>query len=232
MEIDISLLPIVAGNIKYLACEHIWIDENSWRSGYNAIAEMLLMKNGIVEAIDRLYRLTDSVYNGAVYTEQIDGSITPDLPIVPSTPSGMSGLRRQLLDSQGILPSGWPFGFGDKPATVADIVRAMRADTADQVERATTALDALSAAAGGSTIFDVVRGFLMDGASVTAEGGILIALLIGIAGNTAMQRILVDAQFTTRDRLDRLIASLDGGAATRPDGDVLSELKSIDTLLG
>jgi hypothetical protein len=234
MEIDISILPIVAGNIKLLACEHIWIDENSWRNGYNAVAEMLLMKNGIVEAIDRLYRLTDNIHNGVVYTSNgaTPPVVTPAIPSAPGAVDGLTvGLRRQLLDAQGVLPSGW-FGWGDAPATTADLVRALRNDSQDQIDRVKSSFSALQTLAQGATVFDVVSGFLEEGASLTAEGGILATLIVSMMASTVGQSAQVRGLQTVVDKLDRLIASLDGGATPAPATNVIAELQTTNTLLG
>lgn len=233
MIIDTALLPIVAGSIEKLAHRHVWIDTDSWKKGYNAVAEMLSMQNGIVEAIDRLYRLTDAIYNGTAYTadDSTPPVVTPAIPAAPVTPDGIAGgLRRQLLDAQGVLPAGW-FGWGSAPATMADLVRAVRADTESQVERVKSSFNALQTLAQGATVFDVVAGFIEDGAQVTAEGGILATLIVSTMAQAAMMGAQAGQLDQLLAKMDRLIASLDGGGESAPGGDILSELQSIDTML-
>jgi hypothetical protein len=232
MQIDAALLPIVAGKLKTLIAEDIWIDTDNWRQGYNAIAEMLLMQNGIVESIDRLYRLIDTSINGAQYIAIGDPAVVyPDIPAAPSNDlGGGAGLRPELLALRGTLPAGW-FGWGSQPATLADIARAMRSDTPAQVDRAKAALTALQVAAQGATIFDVVRGFLEDSASVTAEGGILIVDLIALMSNAAMMGLQAGQLDSLLAKMDRLIASLDGGATPAPTTNVIAELQSTNTKL-
>jgi hypothetical protein len=234
MIVDTALLPIVVGGIEKLAHKHIWVDNDSWERGYNAIAEMLAMQNGIVEAINRLYRLTDAIYNGTAYTadESTPPVVTPEIPVSPAATPGIAvGLRRQLLDSQGVLPAGW-FGWGSAPATMADLVRAVRADTESQVERVKDSFNALQTLAQGATVFDVVSNFITEGAEITAEGGILATLIV----STMAQAAMMGAQAGQLDQLiakmDRLITSMDGGATPAPTANVVSELADIRTLLG
>lgn len=221
MQIDAALLPIVSGKLKNLLSEHIWIDADSYELGYNAIAEMLSMRNNIEKAIDRLYRLIDTSMNGVIYEESY-GVITPDIPVVP--PTIEVGLRQQLLDAQGTLPGEW-FEFGGKSATTADVVRAMRADSPDEIERVTETFDALQELAQGATVFSVVEDFITDGADLSVEGLLLTTTIIATMAQAAMMGV-------QRVQLDRIIATLDGGAIPRPDGTILESLASIDESLG
>lgn len=188
----------------------------------------------LVESNRQIYRLIDTIFNGTTYTTDsaTPPTVTPAIPAAPANAVGDApGLRRQLLDLQGTLPAGW-LGWGSQPATLADLVRAMRADTESQVERAKHAITLLQEASQGATIFGVVADFLEEGASVTAEGGILIATLIGLMSNAAMMGLQAGQLDQLLAKLDRLIASLDGGQTPAPATNVISELEKSNTLLG
>ncbi len=130
------------------------------------------------------------------------------------------------------MPSGWPFGFGGKPATLADVARAMRSDSPSQVERAKNAVTLLQEASQAATIFGTVTSFLEEGAADMAEGGILIVTLIGLMSNAAMMGLQAGQLDTLIAKMDRLIGSLDGGATPAPVTNVISELEKTNTLLG
>ncbi len=66
---------------------------------------------------------------------------------------------------------------------------------------------------------------------MTAEGGILIATLIGLMSNAAMMGLQAGQLDQLLAKMDRLIGSLDGGA-TAPATNVISELEKSNTLLG
>jgi len=140
----------------------------------------------LVASVDRLYMLLDSVYNGRVYVA-VDGA-PPALPVVPEAEeTGITaGLRRQELDAQGILPSGWPFGFGDRPATTADVVARLNVSDGGEIERVQGVLDELNAAADGAAIFNAVRGFFTDGATISVEGLQLGTMLAATMANAAL----------------------------------------------
>jgi hypothetical protein len=230
MQIDAALLPIVAGKLKSIIYEHVWIDNSSWRQGYNAVAEMLIMQNGIVESIDRLYRLMDTSLNGTSYAVN-GGLVEPAIPAAPDNAVGDApGLRRQMLDLQGTLPAGW-LGWGSQPATLADLVRAMRNDSQNQIDRVKSSFNALQTLAQGATVFDVVSGFLEGGAQITAEGGILATLIVSTMAQSAMMGAQAGQLDQLLAKLDRLVTSLDGGA-TAPATNVISELEKSNTLLG
>jgi hypothetical protein len=236
------LLPLFCGALKTLEEREAWASDDDWRLGYQWIVETQanLMNNCIdklVESNNQIYRLLDTVFNGTPYSvDAFTGSVVPDIPVAPTAAAagvGVGfGLRKQLLDMQGVLPSGWPFGFGNKPATIGDLVRAMRNDSPAQINRTKDALTALAAAAQGATIFDVVEGFIADGADVVEEGGILIAVLVGIMSNAAFMGIQAGQLDDLLEKMDRLIKSLDGGATPAPADNVLSTLQAVETLLG
>jgi hypothetical protein len=128
--------------------------------------------------------------------------------------------RETLRALQGILPSGW-FGFGDQKATIADLVRAMRADTEAQVERVQDSFNALQTLAQGATVFDVVGDFLADGAQITAEGGILATLIV----STMAQAAMMGAQAAQIDRLIEQLGVPAGPAATETIAGELADIR-------
>jgi hypothetical protein len=231
---------MVAGALLHFQQRGYWQTETDYQQGYNAFAELQAsMTNNclteLIESNNRLYRLIDASLNGTTYTA--DGStppvVSPAIPAAPGAVDGVEvGLRRQLLEAQGIMPGGWPFGFGAKPATTADVVRAMRNDSQAQIDRVKSSFSALQTLSQGATIFSVVEDFLVDGAQITAEGGILATLIV----STMAQAAMMGAQAAQLDDLvasvQRLVTSLDGGATPAPTTNVISELESINTLLG
>jgi hypothetical protein len=242
--VPIPLIPFFRQFFGDMQHKSIWQSREDWFNAYQAFSELEdeLMSGCMQQMIteqQRMYRLLDAALNGTVYevdtpaTGTTPAIITPAIPDVPGSPAGIvAGLRQQLLDAQGILPSGWPFGFGSKPATTADVVRAMRADTAAQVTRAKTAISALQEAAQVATIFGTVASFLEDGAAATEEGGILIVTLIGLMSNAAMMGLQAKQIDELLAKMDRLIKSLDGGATPAPAENVISRLVDIDVMLG
>jgi hypothetical protein len=239
--INIALIPYFRIFFAEMQERYHWSTREDWWRSYQAFAEIeeMLMGGAIQQITDRqdqLYRLVDSTLNGTAYTATTDPdtqatTIAPEIPVVPELPEGITaGLRRQLLDAQGVLPAGW-LGFGSTPATTADVVRALRNDTAGQVQRARTAITALQQASQIATIFGTVADFLEEGASDVAEGGILITSLIGLMSNAAMMGLQAGQLDSLLVKMDRLISSLDGGATEAPGDSVLTALRG-DTEAG
>lgn len=236
--IDKSLVPMIAGALRPFEQRGYWLSDIDYERGYNAIAEIQSdMANNclakLIESNDRLYRLLDTALNGTVYSASgaTPPEITPAIPAAPSAELGAApGLRRQLLDAQGIIPGGW-FGIGAAPATTADLVTAMRAGTGEDVERVTTALDTLIGASSGATIFNTVRGLLTDTAELGAEGGILAVLVASTMGNAAMMGLQAGQLDSLIAALNRVVASLDGGADPRPESNILAELETANQAL-
>ena len=241
MQIDTALLPIVAGKLTELTQQHIWIDQNSWRSGYNAIAEMLLMQNGIVEAIDRLYMLTDAIYNGTAYSA--DGStppvVTPAIPAAPGAVDVSSGLRKQLLDMQGTNPTSWPFGFGARATTLADVAAALKQQTpaaVDSTKELMATLSEIGVVEGGISaaagVVSTLGSWLTAAETEAGEGLMLTTMAAGIAANAALMGLQAKQLDTLISKLDRLVTSLDGGVAPPPTTNVIAELQATNNLLG
>lgn len=223
--IDVQLVPLLSGRFTYLEDEYSWQTPADHQNGYNTIAEIYICMSqctqSLQQSIDRLYRLIDHIHTGTLYTAQdIDGvlEIDPPIPPVPdargATPDSLLGLLRDL---PGVLDAGW-FGIGGRPATLADVVNALRSSapevTADIFDQARQLLDAGNDVAN---IADFVRGVLDEGTDVVGDAGQLLMLAALGASQTAMSQQLVA-------RLDRLIAGLDGGG-TAPTDSVLRALR-------
>ncbi|NTV62574.1 MAG: hypothetical protein HGA65_03425 [Oscillochloris sp.] len=213
-----------------------WATREDWWRSYQVIAEMeeMLMTGCVTQLIEeqqRLYRLIDSIFNGAIYTATTNQTtnittISPDIPAIPSFPQDVeAGLRRQLLDMQGIINAGW-FGIGGKPATIADIVNALRVGSAGAKTGLLDTLAAILAAAGDTAeIFHLVESLLADTVETGGEGAIVAVLI----ASTMAQASAISAQAA---QIQRLINAIDGGATPAPTANVVSELADIRTLLG
>lgn len=234
------IVPYFRRFFSQMEMPYIWKTREDYQRAYPVFAAIEAQMtstcaSNVVDSIDRLYRLLDSALNGTTYTtdESTPPVVSPAIPAIPATPDGITaGLRRQLLDMQGVLPSGWPFGWGSEPATLADIVRALRNDSTSQVNRVKSTFDALQRAAQVATIFGTVASFLEEGASDVAEGGILATLIVSIMAQSAMMGAQAGQLDQLLAKMDRLVASLDGGAEPAPATNVISELEKTNTLLG
>jgi hypothetical protein len=241
MIVDASLLPMVAGKIRTLADEYIWYDKISWRNAYNAIAEMLMMQNGIVESINQLYRLIDSSLNGAVYTASgTPAVVSPTIPAAPGAVDGITaGLRRQLLDMQGLNPSAWPFGLGSEPTTLSDVAAALKQQSPAEIQKSRDLMAQLAVIgdieggiSAGTGVISALGTWLGDGENLLTEGLLITSILANIAAQAAMDQSMYVRHQQLLVKIDRLITSLDGGATPAPDTNVISELQTTNTLLG
>jgi hypothetical protein len=206
-----------------------------WRS-YQVFAEMeeMLMGGCVQQLIDiqlRTYRLLDAALNGVAYTATTDSgtgitTIAPDIPTVPANVVGIApGLRKQLLDMQGIINAGW-FGIGGQPATIADIVNALRVGSAGKKASLLDTLAAILNASGDvAQIFTLIENLLGDTVDGIEEGAIVAVLIAATMAQTS-------AMSAQAAQLQRLITSLDGGAIPAPAENVISRLVDIDVMLG
>ena len=213
-----------------------WYDRESWFRGYQTAAwleEMLMTATlgDLVEGQRQIYRLIDTIFNGAQYGTVGDPPIvSPEIPIVPDgNDYDLPGLRKQLLDAQGIINAGW-FGIGGRPATLADLAEAMKgANNADK-GRVLGLLDALNAGSSAATIFETVKGLFMDGEELVTDGAVLGTLIASAVANAALMGAQAAQIDTLVSKIDRLISSIDGGG-NAPAGNVVGELVDIHTLL-
>ena len=100
VEIDIEAIPFILSALWLKSQKYNWETNDDQRIGRQMLAKQgayLLMgcKDEIVGAINQLYRLTDSIHNGAVYGVTGAGTLedpyiyTPPIPLVPTTQSGL-----------------------------------------------------------------------------------------------------------------------------------------------
>jgi hypothetical protein len=165
--------------------------------------------------IARLWQLSENAATGfEVDVPAIDGGVTLDFD---------GSWRARLEAVQGLINEGW-FGIGGEPATLADVVAALRIGTPQDAERIDTALEALSASSSAANVFGVVRGLLSDVVDTGLEGGVLGTLIAASIANAAQQGVLAG-------QIDRLIRALDGGGLNPPSTNVLGELGEVKTLL-
>jgi hypothetical protein len=217
--LNIALVPILAGQLAPLRAVERWASDADHQLGYNALAEVYICMLGTCTAglqtsIDRLYRLLDHVATGAAYTwSEIDGVVVvdPPIPAVPdslsATPDSLLGLLRAL---PGFLDAGW-FGIGSRPATLADIVNALRSNAPDTTaERFQQAVSLLDEAADVASIGNFVTNILDEGTDIVGDAGTALMIALLGASQTAMGQQLAQ-------RLDRLIVALDGGGAAPAD---------------
>lgn len=242
--IDVALIPFVSGAIRKFEERRLWQSESDWEEAYPAFAALQeAMASScalqITESIDRLYRLIDSTFNGAEYlAEGSPPVISPPIPEVPDPQNYVApGLRRQLRDLQGEVDEGW-FGFGGRPATIADLVAALRRTPEGQATAIDGALDTLDGIDDASDVINTVRGLFQTGEDVVADGAQLILTgttgvgtiaMLGLLGQMLRQHRLLLTDI--KGLMERLVTSLDGGGEA-PAANVVDELEEIRTLLG
>jgi len=223
-----------------------WSTRDDWWRSYQVFAEIeeILMGGCVQQIIDRqdkLYRLVNEAFNGQKYTTTTDSTtgittITPDIPVVPpnSIPIAISGqspgLRRQLLNMQGIIDPSW--FSGGNPATIADVVTSLRIGSAGKKASLLTTLGSILAAGSqAATIFSLVESLLADTIDATEEGAMVAVLIASTMAQAAMSGAQAGQLDSLLTKIDRLITSLDGGATPAPSGNILSDLDAINTKL-
>jgi hypothetical protein len=187
VEMNARMVPIVLRALNRYKYRKSWASDADYETGLqqiNTLQEAILTGvPEIVTSIDRLYRLVDSIHNGTAYTVTTPATptapavVSPTIPDAPAAPDGITaGLRRQLLDSQGVLPSGWPFGLGDHPATLADVASSLKQSpaTVDKTKELMTTLSEISAIEGGISaatgVVNTLGTWLTGEAEVYGEG--------------------------------------------------------------
>lgn len=233
VELNARLVPIIISALERYKYKQFWATEGDYIIGVGQICiaqeALLTGTQAITEAVDRVYRLIDTIHNGTPYTAPTSepADITPAIPLAPPSDVGeLPGLRRQLLDMQGMTPGGW-FGIGARPATLADIAEALRAGTGEDVERIDTVLETLQAASSGANIFGALRGFITDTAALGAEGATLAAIIAAAAAQAAMaglQAAQLDAMNTALAEISAKLAAIVPAA---PEDTISGELASI-----
>lgn len=71
--INASLIPLVAGALRFYEKRGTWLTDADYELGYNAFAElqvcmMRLCVDDLIESNDRLYRMLDTAIYGRIYT--------------------------------------------------------------------------------------------------------------------------------------------------------------------
>lgn len=227
-EIPIQAIPYAIGALENRANETTWIDKDNWRIGEQLIRELqvsLLMPQG-TEAINRVYRLLDSIYRGRQYTVVSEEGpvIEPEIPAVPDM-TVLPGSMIDMLDKlPGIIDPGW-FGIGGDKASIADIVKALRvgneASATSLWEKFGGILDAGSDAAG---MADLIQDLFFNTVGTAEEGGIMALLGAGIVGNLAATQVLSVQLGQMMLQISRVINTLDGGGLP-PSDNVLRALR-------
>jgi len=234
--IDAALVPFISSALMKFQERGVWSSPEDYELGYNAFAELQAAMSGntlqdLIVAVNQLYRLVDTSLNGAAYSATGNPPVvTPAIPAAPDNQVGQApGLRAQLLAAQGVINAGW-FGIGGQPATLADLVNAMRIGSEGDTTRITDAINAIAGDSGlaqgsqAAVIFNTISGLVTETAEVGAEGAILGTLIASSIATSGMLGVLAG-------QIDRLITALDGGglvpATPAPVGTVLGELDAI-----
>lgn len=225
-EIPVQGISFALGALENRANETTWIDKNNWKTGRHLIREIQvgLLMGSSAEALNRLYRLLDNIYNGQEYTvvSETPLIIEPEIPLVPNPVSSEGGIRYMLDNLPGIINPGW-FGVGGQKATLADIVRGLSTGKESvQTDLWDTIQDLFDAGGDTASMADAVGELVTGTAETVTSGGILVALLASIVTNTVMGR----AQTVM---LERILRALNGGNMLFPPSDNILQALRGDT---
>lgn len=119
VELDTAWIPFMLSGLWLKEQRYNWTTDNDAKSTANAgqaRSGFMGCADKIVDSVDRLYRLTDSVFNGTVYGVTGTGELadpyvyTPAMPLVPTTqPGAEPGVKfslEKLLRLQDNLVNG------------------------------------------------------------------------------------------------------------------------------
>lgn len=161
----------------------------------------------------RIHQLLENAATGAPYASEsaLDGTVGLDY---------LGSWRSRLEAMQGTINAGW-FGIGGQPATIANVVESLRIGKSQDATKITDALDLLSAAANAASIFNVVKDLLTETVDTGLEGATLGTLIAASIASAAAQGMLIN-------KLDRIIAAMDGGGLVAPTTNVIERLTNID----
>ena len=137
--------------------------------------------DSLIGAVDRIYMALRQASTGEEFVAGMDGT-APLLPVVP--PGLVAGRALGLLGQLAALPGEIPgglFGIGARPATLSDIWAALRPSEGDQAEQLLNKLDLLGDATDVASLYNIFRGTVTDTATLAADGGLLVTLLVGLA---------------------------------------------------
>lgn len=166
----------------------------------------------------RLHQLAENAATGAEYAAgaAVDGTVALDYA---------GSWRARLEAVQGVINAGW-FGIGGHPATLADLVSALRIGSDGDTTRITDAISAIagdSALAQGSqaaNIFGTVSDLFSDVAEVGAEGAVLGTLIAASIATSGMLGVLAG-------KLDQLVTAMNAqNANTDSVEPLLTDIKA------
>jgi hypothetical protein len=236
--LDAAYIPIAIAAIEGRKPRSFWASDEDYTRGSDALSAFQegLMSDitpSLIGAIDRVYMAVRQLSAGQEFGVDIYGQPEPLPAVPPHLPSSVSpGMLASIENLRGLLPSGWPFGIGDEPASLADIVTALKSASPEQKTQVQDTFDALAAASEEATIVNTVRGFWQTAQDGTLEGGQLLMSGIGIVGVMSALSLMGAKQRELGDKLDRVIAALDGGGSSAPTDNIVAELASIRTQVG
>ena len=135
--------------------------------------------NALRAHVGRLLHLAENTTSGATYPA--GAGIAGARALEDERPT-----RDVIRDAQGLLNAGW-FNIGGRPATLADIVTALRigSDT-DQGVVSDALQEILGTGSDANSIFNTIRGLFDTAANTTLEGGQLGVLLASSLANAAL----------------------------------------------
>lgn len=234
--IPAELVPLVGNLFATMLPPSRWKTSADWQAGYRAFTELQeqLMRNCIGDLVEEIRALrglqvgavvdpeetyTAKTYPGMTLRDLFDlhnRAYNAPLPLDPPfTERGMLPILRGL---PGTLDAGW-FGIGGRPATLADIVEALRVgDPATADSLWDQIRDLIGTANDVGSLFGLVESLFKDTVSTTAEGGTFMTLLAMTAANAAVAA-------RQADQMQRIINTLDGGALLGPQDNVMLALR-------
>lgn len=136
--INASLIPYVAGALRFFEKRGTWATPADYEAGYNAFAElqgcmMRLCIDALIESNDRLYRMIDTALYGTAYEVlaaeplEVEPAIFPTHPLVISDPDSILG---RMEDSRQLLQNalnGTATPIYDRPDGVRDLLEQLKA---------------------------------------------------------------------------------------------------------
>lgn len=236
VSLDAAYIPMVVAAIQARKGRSFWASDADFLRGSSALTvfqEALLtdITSPIVQAIDRVYMAIRQMSAGERF--YLDGSGQPEAlpPVPPFHPEqDRGGLLQLLPDLAGSVPDNWPFGY-DRLTNLSDVVKALRAGEPNELDTLLGKIDLLGDASDIGSLYNVVKGSAVDLAQLAEGGGTLATLIVSTMAQAAMMGLQAGQLDQLLAKLDRLIASIDGGSEPRPDGNVLAEVAATRELL-
>lgn len=234
--LPVKYVPMIISALETRKTRSFWLTQDDFERGYQVLSEVqvsLLNPTSftlVVNELQSLYNLLDQALNGTsrLAFEQPNGGYTYDPEIPPGTPQGLQdgignqlGLRRQLLDLQGQLNTGY-FNGPARLATIADLVKAGQlSDDTEQGVIPDSIEDLVDLVfSGGGTVAGAVTelftgtvGNAKDGGFMAVQAGLLGLLATQIGALSVGLQTLITQQATMLNR----ITFLTGVAPVDPD---------------